>query len=148
MACGCDPANGGTTVVSACCSIHGLAPSGVGVRWTHHGGAGAPTGFKIPVFQADASPGTLIVPAANQRFTVYHLSLVVELTGDSLIYRGISTGDDATPNNIIMRGFYSANGGQIANFPLVRLALGEDLFVKAAGLGAVDVIGYGVLETV
>lgn len=148
MACGCDPANGGTTVVSACCSIHGLAPSGVGVRWTHHGGAGAPTGFKIPVFQADASPGSALVVAANQRFWVYWLSLVVQVEGDSLVYRGTSTGADSNPNNIVMRGTFSDFGGQIANYPLVRLALGEDLFLKSAGLGAVDVIGYGVLESV
>ncbi len=128
-------------------SIHGSIPSSyIGVRWAHNGASGATSGVEVPAYTADGGT-TAITITANQRFWIQYFQIVAAVTGNVSLYRGTSTSADGTVNNMLARGVLANNGGLIMNFPTFRLGLAEKIYLKAAGVGQIDCIGYGFLET-
>lgn len=145
MGC-CDPST--TTAGSACCSIHGTVPTGVGVRWDSEGVSGPSVGVQVPVYIADSDSAVPIVVTSSQRLWVAWIQLVVSTAGDARVYRGVTANDYQLLGRVIVGGPFSANGGIVASLPWVRGSLGQNLWVKTTSDDPYQVVGYGLLETI
>jgi hypothetical protein len=137
-----------TNTVVGCCSIHGVVPAGVGVRWDSTGISGQITGVKVPAYTADGSGTTPITLGVNQRYWITHMEIVVLTAGSSIVYRGTAPGDYTIVNRVIIGGPLSANGGIVATLPFIRLDTAQDVYVKLANSDAFQVTGYGIIETI
>lgn len=145
MSCPCDSSS--TTTVVSCCSIHGVVPNGIGFRAQVSNAGGAVGGLEIPIYTADGGV-TPLVMSGTTRLWLSSAQLIITSTGDSILYRGTSVGDDSILNNIILGGPFSQNGGMVLSLPWIRLALAEKLFVKTAGADLFRATIYGVYESI
>lgn len=144
MSCSCDST---TTTVVGCCSIHGTVPSGIGFIGSLSNAGGAQAGAEIPIYTADGTVTPLTI-TSSVRLWVANIELVITSSGDSKVYRGTSTADDALLGRIMTGGPFPTNGGIVKSLPYVRTALGDKLYVKTAGADLYRVTVYGIYETV
>jgi hypothetical protein len=60
----------------------------------------------------------------------------------------VTANDYQIANRVIVGGPLGATGGIVASPPWIRLALGQNLWVKATSDDPFQVTGYGILESI